>query len=162
MNMQQAAQHADSVISGTLSAVKPTVHWTHGESTDGTCNDFKNDATGTGTVTRRAAVMTIISATQRGKFIEAVKHYWKDKGYVITAARDSSESPAIFATTSENFRLALEVGYKGQVFLNVVTPCVKQSEVTPPKTKPNGPDYSGGKIPTPNVQSEFWSKQSAS
>ncbi|MCZ0973074.1 hypothetical protein O1L55_20160, partial [Streptomyces albulus] len=41
---------------------------------------FKNDATGTGTVTRRAAVMTIISATQRGKFIEAVKHYWKDKG----------------------------------------------------------------------------------
>ncbi|MEU7178458.1 MULTISPECIES: hypothetical protein [Streptomyces] len=159
VNMQQAAQHADEVISDTLNAIKPTISWTHGESTDGTCNSVKDDAKGTGTVTRRAAVMTAISATQRGKIVKAVKQQWKDKGYVITATRDSSESPAIFATTSKNFRLALEVGYKGQAFLDVVTPCVKQSQVVPPKTKPNGPDYSGGKIPTPNVQSDFWSKR---
>ncbi|MFE7318489.1 hypothetical protein ACFU7T_36130 [Streptomyces sp. NPDC057555] len=161
MNMQQAAQYADDVISGTLGAVRPTVHWTHGESTDGTCSDFKNDSTGTGTVTRRAIVMTVISATQRERFLEAVRRNWKGRGYMSTATRDNPENPAIFAATSKNFRMALAVGYKGQVFLDVVTPCMKESQVDPPKTKPNGPDYSGGKIPTPNVQSDFWSTKSA-
>ncbi|UNO43986.1 hypothetical protein KGS77_17545 [Streptomyces sp. MST-110588] len=158
MNMQHAAEYADAVISGTLAAVQPPVQWTHGESTHGPCTDFRNRSLGTGTVTRRAVVTTVISDERRGSFLGVVERYWKSKGYKITTVRQHKKNPAMFAFTPENFQLALEVGYKGQVFIDVVTPCATESKVASPKTKTNGPDYSGQDIPTPNVRSDFWSK----
>ncbi|AXK37398.1 hypothetical protein DVA86_16940 [Streptomyces armeniacus] len=154
MNMQQAAEFADGVVKGTIDAVVPPVQWTHGESTHGGCGE---GAAGTGSVTRRAVIMTEVSAERRGSFVGVVERYWKKQGYEIRNVRKHKESPAVFAATPEDFRMSLVVGYKGQVFIDVVTPCMTESEVSPPKTQANGPDYSGERPPTPNHHSDFWS-----
>ncbi|MGD9481995.1 hypothetical protein WDH52_01845 [Streptomyces sp. TRM70308] len=160
MNMQEAAEQADDIILGTWNAVRPPVEWSHRESTEGACTDATNDLTGTGSVTRRAAVLTIVSGERRGNLLGVVERHWKNSGYEITSVRDHKENPAIFASTPEDFRLSLVVGYQGQVFLDVVTPCVEESEVAPPATEANGGDGKGGDVPLPDRESAFWSATS--
>ncbi|WP_079166165.1 hypothetical protein [Streptomyces oceani] len=157
MNMQEAAEYADKIISDTFSGVEPSISWMHGESTSSSCSEFNRDETGAGSVTRRAVVMTEISAERRGNFLGVVERNWKKSGHEITSVRRHEDNPAIFAATPEDFRMSLEVGYKGQVFVDVVTPCMKKSEVSSPQTEANGPNYSGKRPPTPNVHSDFWS-----
>ncbi|GAA2398312.1 hypothetical protein GCM10010420_25600 [Streptomyces glaucosporus] len=160
MNMEEAARRADGILADTLGSVKPGVEWTHHVSTDGSCADGEHGATGTGQVTRRVAVMTVISEERRGSFLGVIERFWKKSGYRVLAVRGDQESPAIFVETPDGFRINLTFGYKGQAFFDADTPCVEESPVPPPSTEPNGPDYSGGKIPTPNRRSDFWSASS--
>ncbi|MEU3686860.1 hypothetical protein [Streptomyces narbonensis] len=146
MNMQEAAERADAMLDATLSAVVPEVQWDHDTTTSGSC-----------TLTRRRTVMTIISEQRRGSFLGVIERFWKKSGYEITGVNQSREMPAIFARTPDSFQMSVEVGYKGQVFFDVITPCVERSEVAEPTSEPNGPAYPLGKIPTPNVRSDFWS-----
>ncbi|WP_254407221.1 hypothetical protein [Streptomyces sp. GMY02] len=157
MNMQGGAEKADFIILDTLSAVQPPVEWVHDAATEISCNDFKNDATGTGSATRRAAVTTKVSAVRRGSLLGLVERHWKKRGYEITSVDADEELPVIYAATPDDFRMSLAVGHKGQFFLSVTTPCLGESAVLPPATKPNGPDYSGGPIPRPDVHDSFWS-----
>ncbi|XIE80312.1 hypothetical protein AB6O49_24855 [Streptomyces sp. SBR177] len=101
--------------------------------------------------------MTIISEQRRGSFLGVIERFWQKSGYEITGVNRDREMPAIFARSSEGFQLSLDVGYKGQVVFQVDTPCVDESDVAEPTSKPNGPSYPLGKIPTPNVRSDFWS-----
>ncbi|MFF2571948.1 hypothetical protein [Streptomyces sp. NPDC058084] len=146
MNMQGAAERADAILDTTLSAVVPAVQWDHATTTAGSC-----------TVTRRRTVTTIVSEQRRGNLLGVVERSWKKSGYEITGMNRDREMPAVFARTSDGFELSLEVGYKGQVFFDVTTPCVEESDVAEPTSRPNGPAYPLGKIPTPNVRSDFWS-----
>ncbi|MEV4943578.1 hypothetical protein [Streptomyces zaomyceticus] len=146
MNMQESAERADAMLDATMSAVAPEVQWDHGTTTSGSCH-----------LTRRRAVTTIISEQRRGNFLGVIERFWKKSGYVITGVNQSREMPAIHARTSDGFQLALNVGYKGQAFFDVITPCVERSEVAEPTSRPNGPAHPLGKIPTPHVRSDFWS-----
>ncbi|MFI8765027.1 hypothetical protein ACIGN6_08910 [Streptomyces sp. NPDC053792] len=146
MDMQEAADRADAMLDATLNAVVPEVQWAHHTWTSGSC-----------TVTRRRKVMTILSEQRRGAFLGVIERFWKKSGYEITGVNQDREMPAIFAKTSDGFQLALSVGYKGQVVFKIDTPCVKEADVAEPTTKPNGPAYPLGQIPTPNVRSDFWS-----
>lgn len=146
MNMQEAADRADAVLDETLKAVVPEVRWAHHTWTSGSC-----------TVTRRRKVMTSISEERRGAFLGVIERHWKKSGYEITGVNPHREAPAVFARTPDGFGLSLSVGYKGQAVLQADTPCVEESEVGEPATAPNGPAYPYGKIPTPNVRSDFWS-----
>ncbi|MFF7444186.1 hypothetical protein [Streptomyces sp. NPDC008122] len=146
MNMQQAAERADAMLDATLGSVVPEVQWAHDTTTSGSC-----------TVTRRRTVTTVISEQRRGSFLGVIERFWKKSGYEITGVNQSQEAPAIFARTSDDFRMSVEVAYKGQVFFDVTTPCVGKSDVGEPTSKPNGPVYPLGQIPTPNVRSDFWS-----
>ncbi|WP_019889650.1 hypothetical protein [Streptomyces purpureus] len=146
MNMQEAAVRADAMLDATLSAVVPGVQWDHDTTTSGSC-----------TVTRRRTVTTIISEQRRGNFLGVIERFWKKSGYEITGVNRDREMPAVFARTSDGFKLTVEFGYKGQAFFDVDTPCVNESDVAEPTTKPNGPAYPLGQIPTPNVHSDFWS-----
>ncbi|WP_370415014.1 hypothetical protein [Streptomyces fradiae] len=146
MNMQDAADRADAMLDATIGAVVPEIQWTHHTWTSGSC-----------TVTRRRKVMTIISEQRRGSFLGVIERFWQKSGYEITGVNKSKAMPAIFAKTSDGFQLTLSVGYKGQVVFKADTPCVEESEVAEPTTPPNGPAYPLGKIPTPNVRSDFWS-----
>lgn len=156
MDMKTAAQTADSILDKTLDAVKPRVQWAHGEPTDSLC-DSSGAPADTSSVTRRRTVTTIISDERRGAFLGLVERAWRNRGYKITGNNPNKRMPALFASTSENFRMSLIFKAKGQAFLEVVSPCAAQSEILEPATKPNGPDYAPGEIPRPNVHSNFWS-----
>lgn len=146
MNMQEAAEHADKILDGTFAAIKPAVHWTHGESTEGSCD-----------VSRRRAVMTIISPERRGSFLGVVERYWKTEGYRQLGVNRNADSPATYFETPDEFRVRLLIGGNGQAFFEVATPCVAKSSVSPPSADTVGPNYAGSEIPDPNVRSDFWS-----
>ncbi|MGC5344064.1 hypothetical protein [Streptomyces sp. DT171] len=146
MNMQEAAEYSDTVLDATLAAVRPEVQWAHDDTTIGTCD-----------LSRRRTVTTIISTERRGNFLGVIEQYWKKAGYRITSVNQNKDSPAIFARTPKGFGISLIIGFKGQAFFEVATPCVNESEVAAPTAKPNGPSYEGTEIPRPNVHSDFWS-----
>ncbi|MGV9706654.1 hypothetical protein [Streptomyces sp. NPDC003483] len=146
MNMQEAAERADEILDGTFAAIRPAVHWTHGESTEGGCD-----------VSRRRAVMTIISEERRGSFVGVVERHWTAEGYRRLGVNRSTTSPATYFETPDGFRVRLLVGGNGQAFFEAATPCVTKSAVAPPTADTVGPNYAGGDIPDPDVRSDFWS-----
>ncbi|MFG3474318.1 hypothetical protein ACGF3K_03480 [Streptomyces sp. NPDC047980] len=156
MNMQEAGDRAEQILDGIFGAVKPSVETERGPSSDSICTDFKNDSTGTGSITRRRYVMTIISDERRGNFLGIVERKWKKDGYEITSVRKHKENPAIFATTPEGFRVVLEFGYKGQASIDVTSPCVTESEVTEAPREPLDPS-SPAADGFPYIRSDFWS-----
>ncbi|GAB1328492.1 hypothetical protein ACE1SV_28310 [Streptomyces sennicomposti] len=156
VNMQEAADHAEGIIDGTLKAINPSVEVMRGPSSDSKCTDFKNDGTGTGSVSRRRYVMTIVSDERRGSFLGVVERYWTKQGYKITSVRSSTDMPAIFASAPDGFEVSLEFGYKGQAGFHVTSPCVDESKVTEAPRKPldpNSPEAKG----LPYGHSDFWS-----
>lgn len=146
MNMQEAAERADVMLDATFRAIKPEVQWAHGDTSSGNCD-----------VTRARTVLTVISEQRRGNFLGMVEQFWKKSGYEIYSVNPSKDNPAIFARTPDGFAITLTVGYKGQAFFKVDTPCVDESEVADPTAAPNGPAYEGVELPRPNVRSDFWS-----
>lgn len=148
MDMQEAAERADAMLDATMGAVKPGVEWAHDDTSSGNCD-----------LTRRRTVMTIISEQRRGNFLGVVEQFWKRSDYEIYQVRPDKDIPAIFARTSDGFSITLTVGYRGQVFFKVDTPCVEESKVAAPTAAPNGPAYEGVEIPRPNVRSDFWSAE---
>lgn len=161
MNMQEAAEHAEGILDATLKAIDPSVEAMRGPSSDSKCTDFKNDGTGTGSVTRRRYVMTVISAERRGSFLGIVERYWKKQGYKITSVRNSADMPAVFATAPDGFEVSLEFGYKGQAGFHVVSPCVAESKVTEASRKPLEPGSPESKG-LPYIHSDFWSARASS
>ncbi|MFE2034478.1 hypothetical protein ACFXBB_14715 [Streptomyces scopuliridis] len=157
ISLQEAAEKADAIMLNTMTSVLPTLNWVHDASTASGCGDYTIDGKQTGAVTRRAAVMTIVSETRRGSLLGVVERYWKEQGYTITSVDSDKKFPAIDARTAENFQVSVAVGDKGQFFFDVVTPCFVESEVSRPKTKANGTPFEGPKVPDPSVHSDFWS-----
>ncbi|MFJ5114301.1 hypothetical protein ACIQAD_27090 [Streptomyces sp. NPDC088551] len=146
MDMREAAERADFILDGTFVAIRPEVRWTHGETTVGSCD-----------LSRRRAVMTVISEQRRGGFLGVVERFWRKSGYEITSVNSNKEFPAIYAKSPDGFGLRLSIAGRGQAFFEVATPCVRESSVDAPTSRGNGPDYSGGPIPRPDVHDEFWS-----
>ncbi|MFK0169646.1 hypothetical protein ACIQU5_12645 [Streptomyces sp. NPDC090306] len=156
MNMREAAAKADQLTTKTLSGVRPPLEWTHGQSDWGSCTG-RSDV---GDVTRRAVVMTQVSAERRGSLLGIIERSWKKAGYTITQVDSNKEFPAVYADDDEGvLKMALTVGYKGQFFLDVQTACEEKSEVAQPTTPGRGADYRGKDVPTPNVHSAFWSSE---
>ncbi|MFD0393540.1 hypothetical protein ACFQ3Z_17920 [Streptomyces nogalater] len=81
------------MLDAMVKVIHPPVEAAPGPSSEAICPDFKNDSTGTGQVTRRRYVMTIISSERRGNFLGVVERYWKKLGYTITSVRDHKEMP---------------------------------------------------------------------
>ncbi|MFF8645544.1 hypothetical protein [Streptomyces sp. NPDC015345] len=156
MDMQEAADRADEILDTTMEAIKPSVKWDRNAPRSGPCADFKNDSTGRGDVKQSRYVLTIISPERRGSFIGVVERHWKKNGYKITSVRDSKDMPAIFASTPDGFGLALKIGYKGQAFFDVSSPCVTESKVDDPTTETLDPDDPASKG-LPYLHSDFWS-----
>ncbi|WP_327116327.1 hypothetical protein OG206_15310 [Streptomyces sp. NBC_01341] len=147
MNMQEAAVRADEILDDLFVHIDPEVRWTHGPTTTGSCD-----------VTRRRAVMTIVSAERRGSFLGVVDRAWRASGYRMKSINNDPEVPAIFAQTKDGFGVSLIVGGEGQVFFEVDTPCVEESEVAESTTEATAPTYEGQEhIPRPNIRSAFWS-----
>ncbi|MFD7718464.1 hypothetical protein [Streptomyces sp. NPDC059814] len=147
MDMQEAAERADGLLDDVLKEVRPEVQWMHGPTTTGSCD-----------VTRRRVIMTTISTERRGSFLGLVDRFWRKSDYRIKAVNNDVDVPAIFAQTRDGFGVSLIVGGKGQIFFEVDSPCVRESEVAEPTTEPNGPSYADAEvIPRPNVHSDFWS-----
>ncbi|MFJ8858802.1 hypothetical protein ACIRD8_10225 [Streptomyces sp. NPDC102451] len=147
MDMQEAADRADSILDSALNEIQPKVNWAHGITTTGSCD-----------VSRRRAVMTSISPERRGSFLGLMDRHWRKSGYRIKAVNNSAELPAIYAQTDEGFGVSLRFGGQGQAFFQVDSPCVDKSEVAESTTPPNGPAYEGVyPLPRPNIRSPFWS-----
>lgn len=146
MNMQEAAERADEILDRTFDAVKPAVHWTHGQTTEGSCD-----------VSRRRAVMTIVSPQRRGSFIGVVERHWKREGFRQIGVNRNPKSPATYFQTPDKFNVRLLVGGNGQMFFWMATPCVEESSVASPKSVTLGPNYAGEPIPDPDIKSNFWS-----
>lgn len=144
MNMQQAAERADAILDDTFAAIKPPVQWTHRQAKDGSCS-----------TDRPRAVLTIISPERRGSFMGLVDRHWKSKGFTLRGT--SQDKQAAYYLTPDGFQVSLLFGWKGQAHFEVTTPCVEPSEVRPPTTRPNGPDYSKEELPAPYQHSDFWS-----
>lgn len=144
MNLQEAADRADKILDEAFAVIKPPVEWTHRYSMPGDCY-----------VDRDRAVMTIISAERRGSFLGVLERHWKSKGYKLVTT--SPNGLVAHFRTQDGFQLEVLIGPNGQAHLSVTTPCVKESEVAQPTSKPNGPDYSKQELPAPNVKSTFWS-----
>lgn len=152
MNMQEAANRADTMLDATFAAIKPAVQWSHTATTTGSCD-----------VTRRRIVMTIISEQRRGNFLGLVERFWKQSGYTIKSVNPDKQMPAIFAQSRDGFAISVSVGAKGNVDFEVDTPCVAESSVAEPTSQPNGPSYKDvWPLPLPNVHSDFWSAGASS
>ncbi|MFE3381205.1 hypothetical protein [Streptomyces anulatus] len=147
MDMQGAAEQADRMFYATVGAIKPEVEWTYRATTTGSCD-----------VTRYWTVMTVVSEQRRGNFLGVVERFWKASDYRIKTVNPSKSMPAIYARSPEGFDIRVKVGYKGQAFLQVTSPCVDESKVAAPTKVANGRTYDG-EIPTPNVRSDFWSAE---
>lgn len=146
MDMQVAADHADEIMDATLASIEPPVHWAHGPTTTGSCG-----------VTRRRAVMTVVSDERRGSFLGLVERVWRKRHYKIKGVNSDRDSPAIYAQAQDGFGVSLIFG-GGQAFFEVDSPCVEESDVAESTTPPNGPSYEGVyPLPRPNIHSDFWS-----
>ncbi|MFD5648402.1 hypothetical protein [Streptomyces sp. NPDC127039] len=155
VNMQEAAEKADTLVYETFSAVTPSVEWTHDVSDHGSCG---GESSGLGDVTRRAVVMTKVSKERRGALLGIIERHWKKNGNKITDVSPSADFPEIYSESDDGLlRMSLVVGGEGQIFLDVQTSCVKESSVAPPATKANGRSYYDEAIPRPNVEDAFWS-----
>lgn len=146
MNMQEAADRADAILDDTLSGIKPSVQWVHGESTEGACD-----------VSRRRAVVTVISEKRRGSFLGVVEREWENFGFRQIGVNANLKSPATYFETPDGFRVRLLIGGGGQAFFEVATPCVEESPVSMPALPPGGAERLGESVPPPNVHSDFWS-----
>lgn len=135
MNMQDAADRADVILDEVFEEIHPEVQWTHGPTTIGSCD-----------LTRRRTVMTIVSRERRGSLLGLVDRFWRKSEYRIKAVNRDVEFPAIYAQTKDGFGVSLSIGGEGQAFFEVDSPCVKESEVADPITKPNGPSYADAEI----------------
>ncbi|MFH9393209.1 hypothetical protein [Streptomyces sp. NPDC017556] len=160
MNMQEAADNADKILDETLDAIKPSVKWDRGPSSRSSCTGVPGDSTGRGKVTQRRYVLTIISPERLGSFLGMTERHWKAAGYTITSVRDHKQNPAMFADSPEGFKVSLEIGYKGQAFIEAWSPCVTESEVTDPPLEPLDPDDPAAEG-LPYITSEFWSAEGA-
>ncbi|MFE6666899.1 hypothetical protein ACFVFH_25450 [Streptomyces sp. NPDC057697] len=147
MDMQEAADRADGMLDAVLKEINPEVQWAHGPTTKGSCD-----------VTRRRAVMTIVSADRRQGFLDQVEKFWRASDYRIKAKNNDTEFPAVYAVTKDGFGISVSVRAKGQAFFEADTPCAKESKVADSVSRPNGPAYKGVyPLPSPNVRSEYWS-----
>ncbi|MCZ7414934.1 MULTISPECIES: hypothetical protein [unclassified Streptomyces] len=150
VNMQEAADQADAILDETLNAIKPEVEWVHFQGSHQGCTDWKNGETGTGAVSRRRAVVTVISDQRRGNFIGSVEDYWKKRGYTILDVVNRDQNPAIYAETPEGFRVRILFGAYGQAHFKASTPCAIESEVS-------DVDWTRSEDAVPSVKSEYWS-----
>ncbi|WP_404956996.1 hypothetical protein [Streptomyces sp. 147326] len=158
MNMQQGAERADAILQETLAAVRPELKWNHGPASDAGCTKgVAGAATGTGSAKRIITVMTIVSEQRRGALLGVIERDWKGRGYKIKGVRNDAEVPAVYAETPDGYILTVKVGGKGQFFLESATPCLTDSSVQQPTSKPNTPDRSGEFPQRPDVQDDFWS-----
>lgn len=147
MDMQEAAERSDAMLDAVLKAVDPDLQWAHGPTTTRACG-----------VTRRRAVMTVVSADRRQTFLDRAEAFWRDSDYRIKAVNKDEVFPAVYAVTEAGFGVSVSFRGKGQAFLEADSPCVKESKVAPPTAEPNGPAYEGVyPLPRPNVRSDFWS-----
>ncbi|MCX4970361.1 hypothetical protein OHA98_37495 [Streptomyces sp. NBC_00654] len=147
MDMQGAAEHADSMLDAVLEKIQPSVMWTHGPTTVGSCD-----------VSRRRVVMTVVSPVRRGSLLGLVDRFWRSNGYRMTAVNNDAEFPAVYAQTEQGFGVSLRFGGEGQAFLQVDTPCVQESEVADSTSRATAPTYEGMEhIPRPNIRDGFWS-----
>ncbi|MGW2842637.1 hypothetical protein ACWCWD_33215 [Streptomyces sp. NPDC001493] len=146
MDMQGAAERADSMLDLTLKAIEPSVQWAHGPTTTGSCD-----------VTRRRTVMTVVAPERRQEFLDRVTEFWRDSDYRIKAVNKDEEFPAVYAQ-AEGFGISVSVRGGGQVFFEADSPCVRASKVADSTSKPNGPSYEGVyPLPRPDVKSPYWS-----
>ncbi|MFH8373704.1 hypothetical protein [Streptomyces cyaneofuscatus] len=147
MDMQEAAERSDAMLDSVLKAVDPDLQWAHGPTTTRACG-----------VTRRRAVMTVVSADRRQTFLDRAEAFWRKSDYRIKAVNKDEVFPAVYAVTEAGFGVSVSFRGKGQAFLEADSPCVKESKVAPPAAEPNGPVYEGVyPLPRPNVRSDFWS-----
>ncbi|MBD0742001.1 hypothetical protein BG418_10955 [Streptomyces sp. CBMA152] len=160
--MQQAAEKADAILQETLAGITPGLRWVHEASDDSGCPDWKNAATGAGSVARGVMIMTIVSPERRGSLLGVVERNWKARGFKITSIDSDATLPAVYASTPDNFRMEVAVGGEGQFKFGITTPCFADSPVqeptTPSNVDTNTPAYEGGKpLPRPYIHDDFWS-----
>ncbi|MFD3904357.1 hypothetical protein HXS80_18760 [Streptomyces sp. CB04723] len=147
MDMQEAAERADAMLDAVLKGIDPDVRWAHGPTTTRACG-----------VTRRRAVMTVVSPERRQTFLDRAETFWRKNDYRIKAVNKDDTFPAVYAVTRSGFGVSVSFRGKGQAFLEADTPCVKESKVAAPASEPNGPAYEGVyPLPRPDVRSDFWS-----
>ncbi|MEU1075143.1 MULTISPECIES: hypothetical protein [unclassified Streptomyces] len=159
MDMSQGADRADAVLQQTLGAITPPLRWNHGPSIDSGCGNMLGRDTGTGSVHRRVITLTKVSAERRGSLIGVVERSWKTQGYKINGVNPSKTMPAVYASTPDNFHIALEVGTTGQFSFSAVTPCLTETHSLPaPTTTPNTPQRDD--VPFPprdDIHDDYWS-----
>ncbi|MEV6550923.1 hypothetical protein AB0M57_19755 [Streptomyces sp. NPDC051597] len=158
MDMSQGAERADAMLQQTLGSITPPLRWYHGPSNDIACSNILGKGTGTGTVKRRIAILTTVSAERRGSLLGAVERSWKAHGYKINGVNPDKEMPALYATTPDNFQITMLVGATGQFIFSAGTPCLPQtSNIPKPVTTPNTPPRD---VPYPapaDIHDDFWS-----
>ncbi|MFJ9113699.1 hypothetical protein [Streptomyces sp. NPDC102283] len=147
MDMQEAAEQSDAMLDAVLKGIDPDVRWAHGPTTTRACG-----------VTRRRAVMTVVSPELRQTFLDRAETFWRKHDYRIKAVNKDDKFPAVYAVTKSGFGVSVSFRGKGQAFLEADSPCVKESKVAAPTAEPNGPAYKDVyPLPRPNVRSDFWS-----
>ncbi len=157
VQLQQGAERADAILQETLAAVQPELKWNHGPSSDAGCTNALGNATGMAAADRSIAVLTIVSEQRRGALLGVIERAWRERGYKITSVRKSPTFPGIYASTPDGYSLEVKVAGEGQFFLGASTPCLEDTGIQQPASKPNTPDRSGEFPQRPDVQDEFWS-----
>ncbi|MGX8906338.1 hypothetical protein ACR820_14120 [Streptomyces netropsis] len=158
MNMQQAGDRAEALLTESIEAVVPAVQWDYFSSNEVACSGNLNEATGTTTVKRTRIITTKISEQRRGNFLGVVQGNWEKKGYELTGADADKDMPSLFAKTQDGFTISVEIGYKGAAYFSIASPCASDSPLSFPNGTPGKPGRPDAKVDqVPRHESEFWS-----
>ncbi|WP_234386634.1 hypothetical protein [Streptomyces sp. ERV7] len=156
MNMQQAGEGSETILDGTLAAIRPPVKWAYGAPMRQACTTDLNEPTGRTTVTRSRNILTIVSPQRRGSLLGVVQRHWEREGFKVTSVRDGS-MPWVRASRPDGFSVSLQVGSVGNVFISASFGCAEDAPMTYPKGTPGQPGGPRGEELRPSERSEFWS-----
>ncbi|MFD7491355.1 hypothetical protein ACFV8T_02900 [Streptomyces sp. NPDC059832] len=157
MDMQQAGQRSETILDGTLAAIRPPVKWAYGAPVEAACSTGLNEPTGTTTVTRSRNILTVVSEQRRGNLLGLVQRYWERQGFRIVDVNSDKDMPRIRARDAEGFTVSLDVGSIGNVSVSAGLSCAVNSAMTYPTGTPGHPGGPKAEELRPRERSDFWS-----
>ncbi|WP_189299310.1 hypothetical protein [Streptomyces albospinus] len=160
VNVNEAVKQVDSILDGTVNAVRPQLKWRDGPARiSERRNSFTNKANGEADVSRYRYVRTKVSKAKLNGLLAAITKYWNKEGF--KASTSNPREPSLSGKAEDGRFAKFSMSSFGDVEFYVSVGAlssersgdIKGEEGDQFPEAPNGgPDY------TPDVQDSYWSK----
>ncbi|MCZ0971299.1 hypothetical protein O1L55_06950 [Streptomyces albulus] len=160
INANQAVKQVDSILDGTVEAVRPQLKWRDGPAhRSERRNSFTNKANGEVDVSRHRYVRTKISKAKLTKLATIVAKHWSEEGFKISFSK--TREPSFSGHTEDDRFAKFSMSSFGDVEFYASVGALSSERSGDiegeegdqfPDAPNGGPDY------TPDVRDPYWSK----